>query len=70
MIHAYDPAATSIPSFGVNDIWSLLFKNLRGPQNQSRLSRDFSGACFESHSESNKLLQNNDRNFQYSVSRD
>lgn len=32
------------------------------PQNQSRLSRDFSGACFESHSESNKLLQNNDRN--------
>lgn len=42
----------------------------RRPQNQSRLSRDFSGACFESHSESNKLLQNNDRNIQCSVSRD
>lgn len=42
----------------------------RQPQNQSRLSRDFSGACFESHSESNKLLQNNDRNIQCSVSSD
>jgi len=42
----------------------------RQPQNQSRLSRDFSGACFESHSESNKLLQNNDRNIQCSVSGD
>ena len=73
MILAYDPAAISIPSFGVNDIWSLLFKfawvvvndvimTSSRPQNQSRLSRDFSGACFESHSESNKLLQNNDRN--------
>jgi len=73
IILAYDPAAISIPSFGVNDIWSLLFKfawvvlddvimTSSRPQNQSRLSRDFSGACFESHSESNKLLQNNDRN--------
>ena len=26
IILAYDPAAISIPSFGVNDIWSLLFK--------------------------------------------
>lgn len=26
MILAYDPAAISIPSFGVHDIWSLLFK--------------------------------------------
>jgi len=64
-------------------IFGLFFSNLRGwfdsmtsslrhhqPQNQSRLSRDFSGACFESHSESNKLLQNNDRNIQCSVSRD
>ena len=76
IILAYDPAAISIPSFGVNDIWSLLFKfawvvysvmtswwrHHHNHKNQSRLSRDFSGACFESHSESNKLLQNNDRN--------
>ena len=74
IILAYDPAAISIPSFGVNDIWSLLFKfawvvrifddvmMTSSSTTKSRLSRDFSGACFESHSESNKLLQNNDRN--------
>ena len=82
IIVAYDPAAISIPSFGVNDIWSLLFKfawvvrifddvmMTSSSTTQSRLSRDFSGACFESHSESNKLLQNNDRNIQCSVSGD